>query len=114
MRYPDSRVYVSGALASTALAHENRRFDVWSDGLKTYFGREYEDKAASLKAPTCPELAQKIADLRTTAFAQWPSSDDFAAVLERQVQIGMENITTARIVHDSWWSGVYVEYDLDE
>ena len=112
--YPDSRVYVSGALASAALGHENRRFDAWSDGLKSYFGREYEDKAASLTAPTCPALAQKITDLRTTAFAQWSSSSDHTAVLQRLIQIGMENLATARIVHDSGWRGVYVEYDLDE
>ena len=105
-------VYVSSRLADAAYAHELRRFDAWSKALTSYFGREYEDKAANLDAPTCAELEQKIAQLREQAQIGQGNSQEALALLNSQTHIYGENISTIRVVYDSKISGVYVEYDL--
>jgi RHS repeat-associated protein len=111
VNYLGSNVYVGSSLAKLSHDHEQRRFDAWKEALQAYFGREFEDRVATLTATTCDELWKKIDDLTTKAADGWFTSADYAKAFSTQLEISEEKANTRRLSVDGFW-GVYVEYEL--
>jgi RHS repeat-associated protein len=110
--YPSASVYVGSGLAKLSQRHEEKRFQAWKKALTSYWPAHYENPAASLTAPTCPELAAKIAALYQQAVADWETSAEAKQLVNALLQIGEEVVSPSRWVRRSGFGSVSVNYDV--
>jgi hypothetical protein len=109
--YPGTSVYVGSGLANISEQHETKRYEIWNEGLMSFWPSRYEDAAANLTAPTCDELRNKIAELKKSAGFDWEHSAGIA-LLVKQMAVGEEGLYLSRWVRKSGFGSVKVIYDL--
>lgn len=106
-----SSVYVSSAIANLSESHETRRYNAWKTALTSYFAPHYEDAVSGMTAPTCDALKTAIMGVWMQANHDFWGSPEGIIWFNTQVQIGQEQASAHRVIHQSFWSGVYVEYE---
>ena len=112
VNYPDVSVYIGSGLANFSRQHEEKRYQAWRRALTSFWPSHYEDPAAALTAPTCPELQAKIAELYQRAVADWQSSA-LPQLYQVLLEIGKESVNPNRWVRKSGFGSVSVVYDTN-